>query len=274
VKAVYYTQLPGSGLAVRCAGLVSRCAGLAIGTAAALSSLLALSTTARAQPVPAATARATSAAAAATPPPSTAPQPRQLRATPQIEVRSGVAYASVSAAALIDNAAETKLRSGATSTIAIRVYLAQESHTRAIAVGVRTCTVAYDVWDEIFRVRVENSGTQVTLAALNVDSVRRMCTDIRGLAMTLSAPLEVGAKYQASMVAELNPVSAAELDAMRKWASGGGRGTSAQVSDTLFGAFVGIFVRPQPLADRVLRVVSEAIVLLPPPARTVATTKE
>ncbi|MBX3262726.1 MAG: hypothetical protein KIS78_28110 [Labilithrix sp.] len=161
--------------------------------------------------------------------------------------------ASFSSRDVIDKAMADKLASGLPTVIAMRAYLLREGEANPVALAVRTCRVVYDLWDEVYRLKISSAGGERDSAALNLEGVLRQCAEARDLPIADRALLTAGKPHFLGVIVEVNPVSPQMLAQMRQWVSRPAGSTGIGPGDALFGSFVGLFVRQIGNADRTLR---------------------
>jgi hypothetical protein len=166
---------------------------------------------------------------------------------------------------VMDRAMQDKLSSGLPMVIAMRAYVIKDGATEPTALSIRTCRVVYDLWDEVYRIRVSSSGGERDSAAVNVEGVLRQCAEVRDQPIVDRALLEANKPYYLGVIVEVNPVSPQMVEQMRRWVSKPAGATSIGPGDALFGSFVGLFVRQLGTADRTLRFRTGNFTL-PPPA--------
>ena len=167
--------------------------------------------------------------------------------------------ASFSFRDVVDKAIQEKLVSGLSVTIAMRAYVLKEGATDPIALAVRTCTVTYDLWDEVYRLKISGPGGDVDAAALKLDGVLRQCAEVRDLTVVDKSLLTLDKPHFIGAIVEVNPVSPQQLAQMRKWVSRPAGSTGIQPGDALFGSFVSLFVRQIGTADKTLRFRTQAV---------------
>jgi hypothetical protein len=167
--------------------------------------------------------------------------------------------ASFSYRDVVDKSVTDKLASGLPTVIAMRAYVLREGETNPIALAVRTCRVVYDLWDEVYRLKITSPGGERDTAALNLEGVLRQCGEARDLPVVDRALLATGKPHFLGVIVEVNPVSPQMLEQMRKWVSRPAGSTGIGPGDALFGSFVGLFVRSIGTADRTLRFRTQAI---------------
>lgn len=192
------------------------------------------------------------------------PEPRKLavRASSVVldesTVRFSVAYRDV-----IDAAMRKRLTSGLPTIIVLRGYVLREAGGDPIALVVKTCRVVYDLWDEVFRVELSQTGAlAVSTIAVNVEGVLRHCAELRRAVLMDRALMSERTRYFVAALVEVNPVSAEMLDRIQRWVARPSGSTRLGPSDSLFGSFVGLFVARIGDADRQLTFRTEAF--LPP----------
>jgi hypothetical protein len=161
--------------------------------------------------------------------------------------------ASFSYKDVVDKAVAQKLASGLPTVLAMRAYVLREGEDSPIALAVRTCRVVYDLWDEVYRLKISSPGGDRDGAAYNLDGVLRQCGEARDLLVADRTLLATGRPHFLGVIVEVNPVSPQMLEQMRKWVSRPAGSTGIAPGDALFGSFVGLFVRQIGTADKTLR---------------------
>ncbi|MGN6110440.1 MAG: hypothetical protein ACTHU0_35380 [Kofleriaceae bacterium] len=154
---------------------------------------------------------------------------------------------------LFDNAAYAALRSGFTSTVVIRIWIYPKDSTSPVSFVLLQRQVVYNVWDEIFEMRIDGKLFKEKRQA---DALRRL-TSVEDLPIARLASLPYEQVFQLAMQVELNPVSKETLAEVRRWLTQG-TGGGLDRGGAFFGSFVSVFVNPKiPEADRVLRIRSQ-----------------
>jgi hypothetical protein len=161
--------------------------------------------------------------------------------------------ASFSFRDVVDRPLAEKLASGLPTVIATRAYLLREHDPSPVALAVRTCRVVYDLWDEVYRLKISSPGGERDAAALNLEGVLRQCADARDLPIADRALLVPRKAHFLGVIVEVNPVSPQALAQMRQWVARPAGSTGIGPGDALFGSFVGLFLRQLGNADRTLR---------------------
>lgn len=159
----------------------------------------------------------------------------------------------------VDKPMAEKLASGLPTVIAMRAYVLREGEDAPVALAVRTCRVVFDLWDEVYRLKISGPGGERDTAALNLEGVLRQCADARDLPVADRALLVPGKPHFLGVIVEVNPVSPQMVDQMRRWVSRPAGSTGIGPGDALFGSFVGLFVRQLGAADRTLRFRTQSI---------------
>ncbi len=161
--------------------------------------------------------------------------------------------ASFSYRDVVDVAIASKLSSGLPTVVAMRAYVLRDGESDPVALAVRTCRVVYDLWDEVYRVRLTEPGRERDTAAINLEGVLRLCTEARDLAVVDRSVLRVGRVHFLGVIVDVNPISPQMLEQMRRWLSRPTGSTGIAPSDALFGSFVGLFLRQIGTSDRTLK---------------------
>lgn len=158
---------------------------------------------------------------------------------------------------LFDSAAYEALDSGFPSTVIIRMWIYQQGSTDPIAFQLIQRQVVYDLWDEVYVLRLdEPGGRRIIKEKRKAETLKRL-TSIDDLPISKLATIPYERIYLMAMQIELNPVSKETLAQVRRWLSQG-NGGGLDRGGAFFGSFVSVFVNPKiPEADRVLRIRSQ-----------------
>lgn len=167
--------------------------------------------------------------------------------------------ASFSFVDIADAGIRQKLSSGLSSVIVMRAYVFREGTTDPVALAARTCRVAYDLWDEVYRLKISGPGGERDGAALNIDGVLRQCFEARRLTVADRSLLAAGKPHFLGAIVEVDPVNAQMVEEMRKWVSRPAGSTGIGPADALFGSFVGLLMRQTSAAGRTLRFRTQSI---------------
>jgi hypothetical protein len=160
--------------------------------------------------------------------------------------------ASFSFRDIADPSVVEKLSSGLPSVIVMRAYVFEEGRTEPVALAARTCNVVYDLWDEVYRIKVADPEKDRNVAVINVEGVLRQCMEARDLPIVDRSVLKAHRPLFLGVIAEVNPISPAMLQQIRQWVSRPTGSTGISAGDALFGSFVGLFVRQLGTSDRTL----------------------
>jgi hypothetical protein len=160
--------------------------------------------------------------------------------------------ASFSFRDIADHDIAQKLSSGLPSVIAMRAYVFQEGRAEPIALAARTCSVVYDLWDEVYRVKITDPAGERSQVVINVEGVVRRCMEAQDFPIVVRPLLKKGKPHFLAVIVEVNPISDATLQQIRQWVSRPTGATGLTAGDALFGSFVGLFVRQIGNADRTL----------------------
>ena len=147
----------------------------------------------------------------------------------------------------------SKLSNGLPNVLAMRAYVFEAGAANPLALAVKTCVVSYDVWDEIYRIKLTGPEGSRDTAAVNVDGVLRLCTEARDLPIADRALMNAGAPHFLAVIVDVNPVSSDMLTQLQKWVQRPMGSTAIAPGNALFGAFVGLFVRNIGASDRTLQ---------------------
>jgi hypothetical protein len=171
-------------------------------------------------------------------------------------LRASFSYRDV----LADPALTNKLSNGLRMVIAMRAYVYREGQDAPVALTVRSCDVAYDLWEEVYRVHIDDPEGKRDQAVLDVKGVLRLCTEAQNLPVVRRAFLSAGESYFLGVVVEINPVSQEMLEQMRRWMSRPAGSTEIAPTNALFGSFVQLFVRQVAASDGTLTFRTQDIV--------------
>lgn len=189
-----------------------------------------------------------------------APASGQAQAQPQLRSASFVwdekhtLRVTVGYRDIVDESVMANLAGGLPTTIVTQAFLFTEAGGRPISAAYRSCRVTYDLWDEVYRIEISQSGlTDSEAASPTIEGVLRRCAEADRMPLgTRALVLGKGPLYVAMLV-EVNPVSGELLERIRRWVSRSTATGTPAPGDALFGSFVGLFVTRIGSADRELR---------------------
>ena len=130
--------------------------------------------------------------------------------------------------------------------------LFEDGRTDPVALAARTCSVVYDLWDDVFSVTITDASGERKFTVINEDGVERRCMEAQDLPIIDRSLLKKGKAYFLGVIVEVNPISADMLKQLKQWVSRPTGATALTAGDALFGSFVGLFVRQIGTADRTL----------------------
>ena len=154
---------------------------------------------------------------------------------------------------LFDSAAYAALDSGFSATVEIQLWVYPKGSTQPIAYARLVRSVVYDLWDEIYTLRVGER----TLRVKQKSEALKELYSLDDVPVAKLSDMPYDAIYSLAIRADLNPVSKETLAEVRRWLSQG-TGGGIDHSGAFFGSFVSVFVNPKiPESDRVLRLRSQ-----------------
>ena len=158
---------------------------------------------------------------------------------------------------LFDTTAYEALSTGIPSTVVIRIQITPQDSDEPVAEQLIQRSVVYDVWDEIYTLRLDQPGGRKTIKVKYRAEALKWLTAIDDLPVARLAVLPINQVFVLKMVVELNPVSKETLAEVRRWLSQG-NGGGLDRGGAFFGSFVSVFYNPKIAdADRVLRIRSQ-----------------
>jgi hypothetical protein len=159
--------------------------------------------------------------------------------------KDGQLVVSTSYTELFDERAYARLVSGFPATVALRAYVYEEGRELPVAFTAATFRVVYDLWDEIYLVRIADVRGSRNLRFQHRADALQAVTELHDLPVASLAQIPVGRRYFCAMIVELNPVSAELLAEMRRWLTRRAGGATLDDSSSFFGSFVSVFVNPK-----------------------------
>jgi len=158
---------------------------------------------------------------------------------------------------LFDTTAYEALSTGIPSSVVIRIQITPQDSDEPVAEQLIQRSVVYDVWDEIYTLRLDQPGGRKTIKIKYRAEALKWLTSIDDLPVARLAVLPINQVFVLKMVVELNPVSKETLAEVRRWLSQG-NGGGLDRGGAFFGSFVSVFYNPKIAdADRVLRIRSQ-----------------
>lgn len=156
---------------------------------------------------------------------------------------------------LFDTSAYDALRSGFVSTVVIQTWVYPKDSNNPIAWTRERRTVVYDLWDEVYTVRLCERCKPIRVTYQS--EAFKLLTEVTDLPVAALTDIPYEDIYYLAMRVDLNPVSPETLTEVRRWLSQG-TGGGMDRGGVFFGSFVSVFVDPRIAdADRVLRLRSQ-----------------
>jgi hypothetical protein len=165
---------------------------------------------------------------------------------------------SVSYRDIVDDEIEQKLSSGIPTVIVMAASVIEDGQTEVIAATAKSCRVAFDPWDDVYRVQLTQPGGEKTSIAPNLVGVLTRCFEADKIPVVERARLKDGTSYVVQGKVEVNPISKEILEKIKRWVSRPTGSSNLGAGDALFGSFVGLFVARIGSADRELRFKTQA----------------
>jgi hypothetical protein len=164
---------------------------------------------------------------------------------------------STSIGRLFDSSAYEVLDNGFPATVVIRMWVYRRDENEPVAFELLQRRIVYDLWDEVYQVRLDGPGGRRTMKVKYRAEALKMVTSLDAVRIAAVSALPPGEVYELALIAELNPVSPETLAEVRRWLTQG-VGGGLDRGGSFFGSFVSVFVNPKLAeADRVLRLRSQ-----------------
>jgi hypothetical protein len=192
---------------------------------------------------------------------SAAAQEAQLPSrTATFAVEKGSLRVSLGYRDAMDAALLQKASSGLPMVIATRAYLLREGDANPVGLYVRTCKVTYDLWEEVYRIKLSTPAGERDLGVLNFDGVARQCLEFKADPLFEATLVQKPGSYFVGLIAQVNPVSREMQRELRAWVSRPAGISGIAPGDALFGSFVSLFTQrlAEGAADRTLRLRTQA----------------
>ena len=159
----------------------------------------------------------------------------------QAALVDGVPQLGFDARSFADGSVRDKLKSGLPQTIVLRVMLQPPGRKQPVAFSAQSCRVLYDLWGGSYRIQLDRPGRSLELSVGSIQQVVDRCLHIHELPISgLDLPRYRGQRLYFSVDVELNPLSQATVQRIRRWLS---RPAGGQLGgDAFIGSFVSIFV--------------------------------
>ncbi|APR99766.1 hypothetical protein [Pajaroellobacter abortibovis] len=144
---------------------------------------------------------------------------------------------------LVDGPTVHKLVSGIPVLIRTRVDVIRKKDQFPVAFFVYSCHVVYDLWDEVYRITISQSGRENKSAALGVEGILHQCAEGRDWPIVSRTLLKENKTYFLRVLSEIDPTDPELLAEVRRWI-GPPLGTHwLDPGGALFASFAKLFVR-------------------------------
>jgi hypothetical protein len=197
-------------------------------------------------------------ARAQTPPP-TAPSQLPSR-TANFAWDQSLLRATFSFTDIIDGPIGQKLSNGPTSTIVVRALVFRDDDATPVTLALQTCAVTYDLWEDVYKIKLTTSAGTRDLAVANLAGVTRTCGKAQDLAIATRSAFKTGVAHFLAVLVDVNPVNATMRAQMRQWMQRPAGSVEVGPGDALFSAFVGLLLRDVAQSDRTLEFRTQAFV--------------
>lgn len=151
----------------------------------------------------------------------------------------------------LDPAQKKRLANGLPVTVVMRGYVLPNGGSNPVALTAHTCTVATDLWNQVYKV-VVNNGKPSPVA--NLIGVMKRCTRMTDLPIVDRTILGKPQDYYLAVHVEVNPKSTQFVKQVEAWVTRPqGVSGSITLGDALFTTFVGVFATSKiPTADVII----------------------
>ena len=142
---------------------------------------------------------------------------------------------------MFDRKLRKRLQSGFATTVVMRVYLFEKKGERNVAFSARTVKAVYDLWDEQYRIQLDEPGRTRFRRSKRQRYVVNRLTSLWRFPVAKLSQLKPNTRYFVAVIAEVNPISDALLAEVRRWLRNPRRHSRIGES-SFFGSFVSIFI--------------------------------
>ncbi len=142
---------------------------------------------------------------------------------------------------MFDRKLRKRLRNGFATTVVMRVYLFEQKGERNVAFSARTLKAVYDLWDERYRVQMDEPGRTRFRRSRSQRYVVNRLTSVWRFPIANLSSVTKNKPYFVAIIAEVNPISDALLAEVRRWLRNPRRHSRIGES-SFFGSFVSIFI--------------------------------
>ncbi len=161
---------------------------------------------------------------------------------------------------LFDGETIGRIQSGLQVTVVMRAWVYPETGREPVGFVARSCRIAYDLWDENYRVEVLDPAGLRNVALGSLEGVLAQCGTAGALPVRMFRPPRQAERLRVSATAEVDPVTPDMVARIQRWVANPGE-TAADGHGGFFDAFVALFVSPNVTdAARTIRIESTPIV--------------
>jgi len=144
---------------------------------------------------------------------------------------------------ILDEQVRHKLANGTANTIAMRAFVFRDGETNPVLLAVQTCSVTYNVWEDVYTVLVETAGGTTQRSVLNLDGVGRYCAKAQDFPVASRSSLKAGVAHFLGVIVDVNPVSDDIRAQMQRWMRRPLGSADVGGGDAIFSGLVLLFFR-------------------------------
>ncbi len=182
-----------------------------------------------------------------------------LPTRPWLERDGAAVVLSVDVASLFDSELRTRLQSGLSTTLRLKLELREIDDGAIVGFGWRVARVRWDLWDERLSAVIDDPAGVREQTWPSIDAFVAHFAAIERVPVAAAVPADPRV-VQALLRLEVNPVSADKLARMRRWLSAPEGTVSDPFSSGVLGSFVRLFDNLKPgIAERVLTVSGQPV---------------
>jgi hypothetical protein len=146
---------------------------------------------------------------------------------------------------VVDREILAQMSSGFATTILLRAYTYDLAGQRTVAFAAATYRIVYDLWDEVYLVRIHDGRGERTSRYGSLAEALKRATTFEDLPVAPLAGVRVGRHHQIGVIVEVNPVSQELMAEVRRWLARPQGKSEVAGNSSFFGSFVSIFVNPK-----------------------------
>ncbi len=182
-----------------------------------------------------------------------------LPTRPWLERDGAAVVLSADVGPLFDGDLRTRLQSGLSTTLRLKLELRELDDGAVIGFGWRVARVRWDLWDERLAAVIDDPQGVREQTWPSIDAFVQSFAAIDRVPVAGSVPVDERV-VQAVLRLEVNPVSADKLARMRRWLSAPEGAVGDPFGSGVLGSFVRLFDNLKPgIAERVLSVSGQPV---------------